>query len=87
MGCTALGLDRGCQSSHQASSDGSATLVPSAPNRPIVTYTAGKLTVTARNTSLGEVLRAISAQTGIVIDFPAGGVADRIAVRESERVQ
>jgi len=47
-----------------------------------VTYTNGKLTVTAWNTSLAEVLRAISSQTGIVIDFSAGGAADRIFVHE-----
>jgi len=56
--------------------------VPSVPSRPIVTYTKGKLTVTASNTSLAQVLRAISAQTGTVIDFPAGSAADRIVVRE-----
>jgi hypothetical protein len=82
IGCNVLGLSKGCQTARQSSPDGNQTRVPSTPNRPIVTYTNGKLTVTAWNSSLTEVLRAISAQTGIVIDFSAGGAADRIFVRE-----
>jgi hypothetical protein len=80
--CNTLELGSGCQTARQSSPHGNETLAPSAPNRPSVTYTNGKLTVTASNTSLAEVLRAISAQTGTVIDFPAGSAADRIVVRE-----
>lgn len=82
MGCSVVELARGCQTARQSSSESIATLAPSAPNRPLVTYTNGKLTVTAWNTSLAEVLRAISAQTGIVMDFSAGSATDRIFVRE-----
>jgi hypothetical protein len=82
VSCNTQGQDKTCQTARQGSPHGNQRLVPPASNRPIVTYTNGKLTVTASNTSLAEVLRAISAQTGIVIDFPAGSVADRIFVRE-----
>lgn len=82
ISCNALDLGKGCQTARQSSPDANETVAPSAPNRPSVTYTNGKLTVTASNTSLAEVLRAISAQTGTVIDFPAGSAADRIVVRE-----
>jgi hypothetical protein len=82
ISCNALDLGKGCQTARPSSPDGNETLASSAPNRPLVTYTDGKLTVTASNTSLAEVLRAISAQTGTVIDFPAGSAADRIVVRE-----
>ena len=37
---------------------------------PIVTYIDGKLAVTAKNSTLGDVLRAISAKTGASIDIP-----------------
>lgn len=82
VGCSTLELARGCQPASQSSSVGNETPVPAASNRPIVTYANGKLTVTAWNTSLADVLRAISAQTGTVIDFPAGSAADRIVVHE-----
>ncbi len=82
LGCNTLGRGRGCQTARQTSPDAKEAIVLSAPSRPIVTYTNGRLTVTAWNTSLAEVLRAISAQTGIVIDFSAGNAADHIFVRE-----
>jgi hypothetical protein len=82
IGCSPLAIDRGCQTAPKSSPDGNETRLPLAPNRPIVTYANGKLTITAWNTSLAEVLRAISAKTGTVIDFPTGGAADLIVVRE-----
>ena len=39
---------------------------------PIVTYIDGKLSVTAKNSTLGDILRAISAKTGASIDIPEG---------------
>ncbi len=79
MGCSSVEPGRACQTAHQSSPADNET---STSSRLIVTYTNGKLTVTARNTSLAEVFRAISAHTGTVIDFPAGSAADRIVVRE-----
>ncbi len=49
---------------------------------PVITYANGKLTVKASNASLAQVLRAISDQTGAVIDFPASSASDRIYLRE-----
>lgn len=37
---------------------------------PLVTYIDGKLSVTAKNSTLGDILRAISAKTGASIDIP-----------------
>jgi hypothetical protein len=82
VGCSALELGRVCQPASQSSPVGHETPGPAASNRPVVTYTNGKLTVIAWNTSLAEVLRAISAQTGTVIDFPTGSAMERIVVRE-----
>jgi len=39
---------------------------------PLVTYINGKLSVTAKNSTLGDILRAISAKTGASIDIPEG---------------
>lgn len=39
---------------------------------PMVTYIDGKLSVVARNSTLGDILRAISAKTGASIDIPEG---------------
>ena len=39
---------------------------------PLVTYIDGKLSVTAKNSTLGDILRAISAKTGASIDIPEG---------------
>jgi hypothetical protein len=80
--CRPQVIDGGCETARKASPDGSGAHLPSAVGRPIVTYKNGQLMVTASNASLDEVLRAISAQTGTIIDFPAGSAADRIAVRE-----
>ncbi|MGC2197112.1 MAG: hypothetical protein WA628_20715, partial [Terriglobales bacterium] len=37
---------------------------------PVVSYVDGKLTVVAKNSTLGDVLRAIAAKTGASIDVP-----------------
>jgi hypothetical protein len=81
-GCSTQVIGGGCEAAPNSSPDGNEALVSTAPSRPIVTYTNGKLTVTALNTSLADVLRAVSAQTGTIIDFPAGSAAERIVVRE-----
>jgi hypothetical protein len=39
---------------------------------PLVTYIDGKLSVIAKNSTLGDILRAISAKTGASIDIPEG---------------
>jgi hypothetical protein len=55
----------------------SAETLPLTPEQrpaaaPLVTYIDGKLSVTAKNSTLGDILRAISAKTGASIDIPAG---------------
>jgi hypothetical protein len=82
IGCTSVVIDGVCETAGQSSLNGPETLVPAAPSRPIITYANGKLTITASNTSLADVLRAITTQTGTVIEFPAGSAADRISVHE-----
>jgi hypothetical protein len=90
VGCSAQVIGGVCETAPGAmrdtmrknSADGNETFVPTVAGQPLVTYTNGKLTVKASNTSLAEVLRAISAQTGIVIDFPTSSAGDRIYLRE-----
>jgi len=53
--------------------------LPSSP--PKVTYLGGQLTVIAENSSLAEVLSAVSTQTGVVIDLPPGSGSERVAGR------
>src|SRR5579864_7780080 len=61
-----------------ASTPGAATeTLPLTPEQrpaaaPLVTYIDGKLSVTAKNSTLGDILRAISAKTGASIDIPEG---------------
>ncbi|MFY9684153.1 MAG: hypothetical protein WAK70_20165, partial [Candidatus Sulfotelmatobacter sp.] len=81
-GCGAQVMDRGCETAQKSFSDSNQTRVPSTAEQPVVTYRHGKLMVTAGNASLAQVLRAISAQTGTVIDFPRGSAEDRVVVRE-----
>jgi len=80
--CSPQVIDRGCEMVQKSPPDRDETGVAPAASRPLVIYTDGKLTVTAGNTSLAEVLRAISAQTGTAIDFPAASATDRIFVHE-----
>lgn len=85
MGCNAQVIGGVCQTIREtvrkSSVDGNATFVPTVASKPVVTYANGKLTVEASNASLAEVLRAISVQTGTVIDFPASSAAGRIFLR------
>lgn len=50
-------------------------VLPLAPEQrpaaaPIVNYQNGKLTIVAKNSTLGDILRAIAAKTGAAIDLP-----------------
>jgi hypothetical protein len=63
----------------------SAPLVPLTPAEmpavpPTVVYRDGLLTITADNCVLGDVLRAVRAQTGAVIEVPANAT-ERVALR------
>jgi len=48
-----------------------AASTPAARSAPKVTYLNGQLTISARDASLGDILRAVSAKTGAVIEFPS----------------
>lgn len=50
------------------------------PNAPIVTYDDGLLTIGAENSTLSDILSAVSATTGTRMDVPAGAGADRVWV-------
>ncbi|MGA9546017.1 MAG: hypothetical protein WBQ85_20750 [Candidatus Sulfotelmatobacter sp.] len=82
VGCSAQVIGGVCDTPRKNSVDGNETFAPAVASKPVVTFTNGKLTVEAWNASLAEVLRAISARTGAVIDFPAGSAANRIYLRE-----
>jgi hypothetical protein len=58
---------------------------PASPDLPKVTYLNGQLTITARNARLGDVLRAVSTQTGAVIEFPADRAGERIFAQDGPR--
>jgi hypothetical protein len=45
--------------------------MPAVP--PQVTYQGGQLTITVRNSTLGDILKAVHAQTGAEIDLPGPG--------------
>ena len=51
------------------------------PRPPKVTYLDGQLTILAENSSLADILSAVSSQTGVVIDLPPGSGSDRVASR------
>lgn len=53
---------------------------PVALSGPIIVYADGKLAIRARDVALGEVLDAIKARTGIVVEYPTGGAAERVFV-------
>ncbi|MGA2373990.1 MAG: hypothetical protein ABSF72_00615 [Candidatus Sulfotelmatobacter sp.] len=80
--CSAQVIGGSCETARKSSADGNEPFVPPVASQPVITYANGKLTVKASNASLAEVLRAISAQTGAVIDFPASSAADRIYLHE-----
>jgi len=51
------------------------------PQPPNVTYVDGQLTIIAENSSLADILSAVSSQTGALIDLPPGSGSDRVATR------
>ena len=51
------------------------------PQPPQVSYLNGQLLVIAHNSTLADVLSAVSSQTGAVIDVPPGSGGERVAGR------
>jgi|SRR5271157_1583186 len=56
------------------------TLQNMPPKAPHVTYQHGMLSISASNSTLGQVLRAVGAETGASIDLPADAPVERVAV-------
>jgi hypothetical protein len=48
---------------------------------PQVSYLNGQLTIISRNSTLADILHAVSRQTGAVIELPAGAGFERVAGR------
>ncbi|MFZ0198222.1 MAG: hypothetical protein WB523_04855 [Candidatus Sulfotelmatobacter sp.] len=55
-----------------------ASASPTSSN-PRVSYTNGKLAINAQNTTMKDLLRAVSLATGAVIEFPNDHAADRMS--------
>ncbi len=55
-------------------------VAPPAPVVPHVAYSNGKLTITAENVPLSDVLSEISRKTGAAIDIPGGTASERVFV-------
>ncbi|MFZ3210643.1 MAG: AMIN domain-containing protein [Terriglobales bacterium] len=51
------------------------------PSPPQVTYANGLLTIVASNSTLSDILRAVAAQTGAMLDAPPSMAAERVSVR------
>jgi hypothetical protein len=57
------------------------TLQQSPPKVPRVSYTGSQLTIDAVNSTLGELLSAISRITGAIVDVPPAANAERVVAR------
>lgn len=55
------------------------TLAQQPPNAPQVSYRNGMLTVTANNSTLGDILSQVRSKTGANIEFPASLSQERVA--------
>jgi hypothetical protein len=82
VGCETQNTNSRCATA-QTSSSSPGTVQPKSSSLPRVTYRDGQLTITALNASLGDVLRAVSTQTGAVIEFPADRAGERFSAQTS----
>src|ERR1700732_3566561 len=53
------------------------TLAQQPASAPQVSYQGGQLTISAQNSTLGDILKAVRAQTGATIDLP-GNASERV---------
>jgi hypothetical protein len=70
-----------CQVQNNCPAAQSGLITPEVPQirsttPPRVTYRDGRLTITAYKSTLGDVLRAVSTETGAVIEFPVDRAQD-----------
>jgi hypothetical protein len=89
LACLALGLPCLGQKRHSAASQPvaqDAQPTPAAPPRtlaqlpttpPQVSFQGGQLTISAQNSTLGDILKAVRAQTGATIELP-GNASERV---------
>jgi hypothetical protein len=68
--CNAQKTNSACTTA-QTTSAFAGAVEPKSSSLPKVTYRDGQITIIAGNAKLGDVLRAVSTQTGAVIEFPA----------------
>lgn len=54
------------------------TLEQMPPSPPRVSYTNGELSISAHNSTLAQVLRAVQAQTGASVDIPGSASGERV---------
>jgi hypothetical protein len=57
------------------------TLEQQAAQPPQVSFLNGQLTIISRNSTLGDILRAVARQTGAAIELPPGAGFERVAGR------
>jgi hypothetical protein len=74
--CSAFALQAQNQPSPAVSAPTAPT--PVASTSPKVTYVNGQLTISAKDASLGDILRAVSTKTGAVIEFPSDRAQERL---------
>src|SRR5690242_9687233 len=56
------------------------TLAEMPPSTPEVSFQGGQLTISAKNSTLGDILNAVKAQTRATIDLP-GNASERVVGR------
>ncbi len=57
------------------------TLEQQSPIAPVVSYRNGQLTISAPNSTLSSILRAVQLQTGAAMDIPSGASSERVATQ------
>ena len=86
-GMAASGLKLSAHDTNTAATEMPATPAPQRtlqsmpPQAPRVTYQYGMLSISASNSTLGQVLRAVEAETGASVDFPADEASERVAAQ------
>jgi hypothetical protein len=78
--CNMQNASSGCVAG-QPSSASTGSVQSKSSSAPKVTYRDGQLTIRALNVSLGDLLRAVSTQTGAVIEFPAERAGDAFSAQ------
>jgi hypothetical protein len=86
LGGLCFGKQRRTAASQPAQNQPAAQAAPAAPpptlaelpaSPPEVSFQGGELTITAQNSTLGDILKAVRAQTGATIDLP-GSASERV---------